>query len=470
MSGSTVDNMETNGATVPEATEKEPDAISQEEVGWLFVQSYYTYMNKEPHRLHQFYTRKSIMVHGNEGERVPALVGQQQINKKIMELGFQDCKVLVSNVDSQPSTNGGLVIQVLGEMSNRGVPSQKFVQTFFLAEQKSGYFVLNDIFRFLKEDIGSEYDEEELPIEEPLPPATADGYVESIPSAHTSQVHESLPVPTSDTPGPESVEQDEATIQESFATHSGDSETPDVIIDEEREPAVEVPPPQSQVDEVPPVALAPLPEPEHQVEPETPAAPTGPVSWAALAKRSAGVAAAPAVAPTVAPVAAAPEPAKAAAAAPAAPAAKPADEKKKPEYHSAYIKGINDKVNDKALREALSQFGPLKHFEVNRQKSCAFIDYADAATLKTALEAHIVIVGDQNIYIEERRRGGGNVSGHKANGDRQARNAQSGRADGDRRKTASVNNTNGQAENRNRNRNANSGKRSGAAAAAAGKQ
>ena len=37
-------------------------------------------------------------------------------------------------------------------MSNHGEPWRKFVQTFFLAEQPNGYFVLNDIFRFLKED------------------------------------------------------------------------------------------------------------------------------------------------------------------------------------------------------------------------------------------------------------------------------------------------------------------------------
>jgi hypothetical protein len=37
-------------------------------------------------------------------------------------------------------------------MSNRGEPWRKFVQTFFLAEQPNGYFVLNDIFRFLKEE------------------------------------------------------------------------------------------------------------------------------------------------------------------------------------------------------------------------------------------------------------------------------------------------------------------------------
>jgi len=37
-------------------------------------------------------------------------------------------------------------------MSNRGEPWRKFAQTFFLAEQPNGYFVLNDIFRFLKEE------------------------------------------------------------------------------------------------------------------------------------------------------------------------------------------------------------------------------------------------------------------------------------------------------------------------------
>ena len=37
-------------------------------------------------------------------------------------------------------------------MSNDGNPNRKFSQTFFLAEQPNGYFVLNDIFRYLKDD------------------------------------------------------------------------------------------------------------------------------------------------------------------------------------------------------------------------------------------------------------------------------------------------------------------------------
>jgi hypothetical protein len=80
----------------------------------------------------------------------------------IESFGFKDCAVILSSVDSMESMNGGIVIQVLGELSNDGAPSQKFAQTFFLASlPPSGYFVLNNIFRYLKEDIDSDFEDGE---------------------------------------------------------------------------------------------------------------------------------------------------------------------------------------------------------------------------------------------------------------------------------------------------------------------
>jgi hypothetical protein len=76
----------------------------------------------------------------------------KEIHSKITSIGFEDCKVFIHSVDAQSSANGGIIIQVIGEMSNRSEPWRKFVQTFFLAEQPNGYFVLNDIFRFLKDE------------------------------------------------------------------------------------------------------------------------------------------------------------------------------------------------------------------------------------------------------------------------------------------------------------------------------
>ncbi|KAG0062544.1 hypothetical protein BGZ90_003043, partial [Linnemannia elongata] len=145
----------TSNASTP--TNGEAPSVASHEVGMMFVHEYYTFLNKEPSRLHCFYNKQSTMSHGIQGEDT------ESIHAKILALDFEDCKVLVSNVDSQTSLNGGIMIQVLGEMSNRGGPSQKFVQTFFLAQQPKGFYVLNDIFRYLKDDteIEAEVVEEE---------------------------------------------------------------------------------------------------------------------------------------------------------------------------------------------------------------------------------------------------------------------------------------------------------------------
>ena len=47
------------------------------EVGWQFVPQYYTYVNKQPNRLHCFYTKTSTFIHGTEGEEVKPCFGQQ---------------------------------------------------------------------------------------------------------------------------------------------------------------------------------------------------------------------------------------------------------------------------------------------------------------------------------------------------------------------------------------------------------
>lgn len=46
------------------------------EVGWQFVQEYYSILNREPSRLHRFYSNESFMIHGVEGETVKPCKGQ----------------------------------------------------------------------------------------------------------------------------------------------------------------------------------------------------------------------------------------------------------------------------------------------------------------------------------------------------------------------------------------------------------
>ncbi|KAM3415427.1 hypothetical protein BST61_g8951 [Cercospora zeina] len=139
----------TTPSNAPPQSAPQPD-IPKDEVGWYFVEQYYTTLSRSPEKLYLFYNKRSQFVSGQETDKVAVCVGQRAINDKIRELDFNDCKVRVTNVDSQAS-DSNIVIQVIGELSNRSQPHRKFTQTFVLATQTNGYFVLNDIFRYLVE-------------------------------------------------------------------------------------------------------------------------------------------------------------------------------------------------------------------------------------------------------------------------------------------------------------------------------
>ncbi|PHH76614.1 hypothetical protein CDD82_3917 [Ophiocordyceps australis] len=124
--------------------------LSKDEVAWYFVEQYYTTLSKSPEKLHLFYGKRSQFVYGLEAEIANVAVGRQAIQDRIKVLDFQDCKVRISNVDSQASFDN-IVIQVIGETSNKAAEPKKYVQTFVLAQQPSGYFVLNDILRYIDE-------------------------------------------------------------------------------------------------------------------------------------------------------------------------------------------------------------------------------------------------------------------------------------------------------------------------------
>ncbi|KAJ2965885.1 hypothetical protein NUW58_g10801 [Xylaria curta] len=139
-------------AAAPTATADQGTSnLGKDEVAWFFVEQYYTTLSKNPEKLHLFYGKRSQFVYGQEGQSANVSVGRPTIQDRIKDLDFQNCKVRVSNVDSQASFEN-IVIQVIGETSNKAGDPKKFVQTFVLAQQPSGYFVLNDILRFIDEE------------------------------------------------------------------------------------------------------------------------------------------------------------------------------------------------------------------------------------------------------------------------------------------------------------------------------
>lgn len=55
-------------------------------------------------------------------------------------------------MDAQESYGGGVIVLVTGFMTGKDDIKQKFTQSFFLAPQEKGYFVLNDVFRYVDEN------------------------------------------------------------------------------------------------------------------------------------------------------------------------------------------------------------------------------------------------------------------------------------------------------------------------------
>lgn len=70
-------------SNAPPADQK--NGISKDEVGWYFVEQYYTNMSRSPDKLHLFYSRRSQFVFGTEAESVPVAVGQK-VSRCLMSL------------------------------------------------------------------------------------------------------------------------------------------------------------------------------------------------------------------------------------------------------------------------------------------------------------------------------------------------------------------------------------------------
>ena len=70
-----------------------------------------------------------------------------------MSSDYSEFKAEIKTVDSQDSLTGGVLVLVTGSLSTKSTGKRNFVQSFFLAPQEKGYFVLNDVFRYLDDEV-----------------------------------------------------------------------------------------------------------------------------------------------------------------------------------------------------------------------------------------------------------------------------------------------------------------------------
>lgn len=83
---------------------------------------------------------------------VALLALEQAINDKIIDFNYEDYAAEIKTADAQESHEKGVIVLVTGCLTGKDNLRRKFTQTFFLAPQDKGYFVLNDVFRYVEEN------------------------------------------------------------------------------------------------------------------------------------------------------------------------------------------------------------------------------------------------------------------------------------------------------------------------------
>lgn len=123
-------------------------------VGNAFVIQYYNVLHQSPHVVHRFYTDESRLSRAEAwpNTMVDTAATMSGIHEKVMSLDYGGVRAEIKTVDSQESLTGSVLVMVTGSLSSASRVKRNFVQTFFLAPQEKGYFVLNDVFRYLDGD------------------------------------------------------------------------------------------------------------------------------------------------------------------------------------------------------------------------------------------------------------------------------------------------------------------------------
>nr|BAE71310.1 putative ras-GTPase-activating protein SH3-domain binding protein [Trifolium pratense] len=118
-------------------------------VGNAFVEQYYSILHQDPDQVHKFYHESSVLSRPEEDGTMTTVTTTAEIDKKIQSFDYTSYRVEVLSADAQPSYNSGVVVVVTGCLTGTDNVKRKFAQSFFLAPQDKGFYVLNDVFRYV---------------------------------------------------------------------------------------------------------------------------------------------------------------------------------------------------------------------------------------------------------------------------------------------------------------------------------
>ncbi|XP_049410925.1 nuclear transport factor 2-like isoform X1 [Solanum stenotomum] len=357
-------------------------------VGNAFVQQYYHILHHSPGLVFRFYQDISKLGRPEDDGSMSITTTMEAINHKILSLNYGDFKAEIKSVDSQESFNGGVHVFVTGSLTGNDTLIRNFSQTFFLAPQDRGYFVLNDMFR----------------------------YVESV------DQHDLTEVPETDVVAPVTPELASPPVQQNHI-----SEQSTLSVEEANEGEVYNPPENGDVpveEEVPVAEVVNEMQDDSQivVESNIKSEDAPKKSYASIVMHLKG---------SVASFSSPPAPASRKPMArsveqvnqpPVTATVRPASssnsvdnvnnqEGEVTDGYSIYVKGLPPTATVGLLADEFKKFGPIKNggIQVKNNRvllqrfSYGFVEFEEASALQKAIEASPILIGGRQAYVEEKK-------------------------------------------------------------------
>ncbi|KAK8323106.1 hypothetical protein V6Z12_A12G211300 [Gossypium hirsutum] len=361
---------------------------SAQVVGNAFVEQYYHILHQSPNLVHRFYQDSSCLSRPDMYGNMTTVTTTQAINEKVLSLNYEDYTAEIKTADAQDSFEKGVIVLVTGCLTGKDNVRRKFTQTFFLAPQDKGYFVLNDIFRYV----------EEKELQNSVP-------VNGINEQASTSALTPEPEPTHDNlaEDPLTYPEDEDVNNDAEVFDPSDKEEGSVIEDEVVEPQNITSPNETVVVvDSPPVVLEDAPK----------------KSYASIVKvMKTNTASAPVYVPTnnvrVAPkephsiVSAKPAPATEVALPNSDNAPESSNDNEEAEGHSIYVRNLPYTATPAQLEVAFKKFGPIKRNGIqvrsNKGFTFGFVEFENASSVQSTLEASPITIGDRQAAVEEKR-------------------------------------------------------------------
>ncbi|KAG7536539.1 Nuclear transport factor 2 eukaryote [Arabidopsis suecica] len=400
------------------------------QVGSYFVGQYYQVLQQQPDLIHQFYSEPSraIRIDGDSTETANTLL---HIHNMVMSLNFT--AIEVKTINSVESWEGGVLVVVSGSVKTKEFTNRRsFVQTFFLAPQEKGYFVLNDIFQFVDE--GTVYYHQ--------------------PSYLSETKHEAQLNPPSHHPEPQVPDY---VLEEEARDYVNAVQIKDDLVDkyslqeDQHQPQHEVYEDEVAIEETPREEVAVDVVHEHRAAPaEEPVVEKSKMSYASILKVAKEAATVPVVATQPSynknsqdinewdqPMRT-PSPQLAAPLAPVQQSnasstyvsdygaeAEDGSGFEDFEFKSVYVRNLPSDISASEIEEEFKNFGTIKPDGVflRTRKDVmgvcyAFVEFEDMTSVENAIKASPIYLGGRQVYIEERRPNPAGVRGARRGGGR----------------------------------------------------